>query len=92
PIPGVAIAAGLLALWPVASRLIPIVWPDADATLGLVVALSFALIVDPTLSGVGAAVVSIVALALILVRAITPLRRVTANRLTSPARRAEVSA
>lgn len=87
PLVTVALAAALLALWPMGRRVVT-GDPSADSTLGLALGMNF-LLVAGSAGTVARAVPTIVALGLLLVRVI-PLPR-PSERLTSPARRVEVS-
>jgi hypothetical protein len=91
PLVPVALATALFALWPIGRRLIggP---ADLDATLGLAIAANFAMTAGPVLGEWGRAVPTVAALGLLLVRIMPDIRWRTAERLTSPAARIEVSA
>lgn len=94
PFPAVALAAVLLALWPLLRPRLAAAPVRADGSLGLAVALSFSFTAAPPVVGGGvshAAVVTAVALAILLTRAINGLGRLSEARLTSGARRVEVS-
>jgi len=91
PLAVVALATGLVALWPVGRRLIagPV---EMDGTLGLAIAMGFTLTAG---AGLGEgdwtrAVPTVTALGLLLVRVIPITRAI--EPLTPPARRVEVSA
>ena len=88
PFPSVPLAAALLALWPLLRRRLGGRPAAAGETFGLAVALSFTL----TVGRGGNTVLTTAALALLLVRVAPAAPRPTAERLTSRARHAEVSA
>ncbi len=90
--PQVLIAAGLLALWPAARRRFMAAVPASRQTLGLALALSYALTAERTLSPVErSALVTAAALALLVI-SLVPQRHTAAAPLTSPTPRAEVTA
>ena len=90
--PQVLIAAGLLALWPAARRRFATAVPAPRQTLGLALALSYALTAERTLSPVErSALVTAAALALLLI-SLVPARNAAPAPLTSPTPRAEVTA
>lgn len=86
----VAVATGLVALWPVGRRVIAGA-AHTDGTLGLAIALGFALSAGPALGEWSSAVPTVAALGFLVVRVI-PVTGGTSERLTPPARRVEVSA
>lgn len=89
PLAIVGLATGLLALWSLGRRLI---WGAAeiDSTLGLAIAMGFALTAGAGLGDWTRAVPTIAALGFLLVRVIPITRAI--EPLTPPARRVEVSA
>jgi hypothetical protein len=89
PLAAVAIAAVLVALWPLGRRILAGGAP-AEPTLGMAIAMNFLLTAGHGTGELERAVPTIVALGLLLVR-VTPTMR-TAERLTPAARRVEVSA
>jgi hypothetical protein len=89
PLATVAVAAVLVALWPLGRRILAGIAP-AEPTLGLAIAVNFLLTPGHGTGDVERAVPTIAALGLLLVR-VTPVTH-AAERLTPPARRVEVSA
>ncbi|HJQ67059.1 MAG TPA: hypothetical protein VJ816_11810 [Gemmatimonadales bacterium] len=85
----VGLATGLVALWPMGRRLIGGA-TEIDSTLGLAIAMGFALTAGAGLGDWTRAVPTIVALGFLLVRVIPTTRAV--EPLTPPARPVEVSA
>lgn len=92
PFPSVALTAGILALWPLVHARLARTASRTDQTFGLAVALSFAGTAGPAAGRWGPAVVTAAAISLLVLRAIPALWSLAAPRLTSGARRAEVSA
>ena len=88
PLATVAIAAVLVALWPLGRRILAGIAPT-EPTLGLAIAVNFLLTPGHGTGDLERAVPTIAALGLLLVR-VTPVTR-AAERLTPPARRVEVS-
>jgi hypothetical protein len=89
--PAVYAAAVLLALWPALHRRIAAAVPAGRFASGLALTLSFTLTTEKTLGTEGTAVLTAVAVAL-LVAGLVPARGSAADRLTSPTRTAEVTA
>jgi hypothetical protein len=92
PFPAVALAAALLALWPLIRARLSRAAPRADPAFGLAVASSFAYTAGPAAGRWGPAIVTAVAIGLLVVRTVPAPRSLPTPRLTSDARRAEVSA
>ena len=92
PFPAVALAAALLALWPLVRARLARAAPRADPAFGLAVALSFAYTAGPTAGRWGPAIVTAVAIGLLVLRIVPGNGSLPTPRLTSDARRAEVSA
>ncbi len=89
--PAVYVGALLLALWPVLRRRFAAGVPESRHTLGLALALSFALTSTRTLGAERPTVVTVAALALLLT-SLVPARRPARAPLTSPTPPAEVTA
>jgi hypothetical protein len=92
PFPSVALAAALLAFWPLVHTRLARAASHTDQTFGLAVALSFAYIAGPAAGRWGPTVVTAAAIGLLVLRAIPALWSLAAPRLTSDAGHAEVSA
>ncbi len=92
PFPSVALAAAILAFWPLVHARLARTASPTDQTFGLAVALSFAYIAGTAAGRWGPAVVTAAALSLLVLRAIPAFWSLATPRLTSDARRAEVSA
>ena len=92
PFPAVALAAGLLALWPLVRARLARATSGTDQTFGLAVASSFAFTAGPAAGRWGPAILTAAAIALLVLRAVPASRSLAAPQLTSDARRAEVSA
>jgi hypothetical protein len=92
PFPSVALAAALLAFWPLVHARLARGASRTDQTFGLAVASSFAYTAGPAAGRWGPAVVTAAAIGLLVLRAIPAFWSFAAPRLTSGARRAEVSA
>ncbi len=92
PFPPVALAAALLALWPLVRARLVRTAPPGDPAFGIALASSFAYGAGPAAGRWGPAVVTAVAIALLMLRAVPGPRSRATPRLTSDARRAEVSA
>jgi len=91
PYPAVALAAALLALWPLLRARLARAAPRGDAAFGLAVASSFAFSGGPAAARWGPAMVTAAAIGLLVLRAVPAPRSLATPRLTSDARRAEVS-
>jgi hypothetical protein len=91
PFPAVALAAALLALWPLLRARLARTAPRADPAFGLAVASSFAYTAGPVAGRWGPAIVTAVAIGLLVLHAVPTSRSLAMPRLTSDARRAEVS-
>ena len=90
--PPVLVAAALLAVWPAARRRFAAAVPASRQTLGLALALSYALTAERTLGLVERnALVTAAALALLVI-SLVPARNAAPAPLTSPTPRAEVTA
>jgi len=91
PFPAVALAGALLALWPLVRGRFARTTPPADPAFGLAVASSFAYTAGPAAGRWGPAIVTAAAIGLLVLRAVPAPRPRATPRLTSDARRAEVS-
>ncbi len=92
PLPSVALAAATLALWPLVHARLARTASRTDQTFGLAVVSSFAYTAGPATGRWGPAVVTAASISLLVLRAIPAFWSLAAPRLTSNARRAEVSA
>ena len=92
PFPAVALAAALLALWPLVRARLARAAPRADPAFGLAVASSFAYSAGPAAGRWGPAIVTAAAIGLLVLRAVPAPRPLATPRLTSDVRLAEVSA
>lgn len=88
--PAVSIAAVLLTLWPAWRRRFRAAAPETGRTLGLALALSFALTSERTIGPESAGIVTAAAIALLLTSLVSA-RHPTAAPLTSPTPQPEVS-
>jgi hypothetical protein len=91
PFPAVAVAALLLALWPLLRARLARGALRADPAFGLAVASSFAYTAGPAAGRWGPAIVTATAIGLLVLRTVPAARQLTPSRLTSDARHAEVS-
>jgi len=92
PFPAVALAAALLACWPLVHARLARTASRTDQTFGLAVASSFAYTAGPAAGRWGPALVTATAISLLVLRAIPAVWSLAPPRLTSDGRRAEVSA
>ncbi|MGH6692727.1 MAG: hypothetical protein ACREF4_18820, partial [Gammaproteobacteria bacterium] len=92
PFPSVAVVAALLIIWPLVHARLARAASRADQAFGLAVAMSFPVAAGPAAGRWGPAIVTAAAIGLLVLGVIPALGSLVAPRLTSDARRAEVSA